>query len=97
MNKKIVVALGRSAFGETFPEQKANVKLAAKTVADLAEDGFQIVVTHSNGQQPGMVHNHDGVCAPGSALYRRSDVPLFRHEPRLCRLRSAERHPHRAA
>ncbi len=56
MNKKIVVALGRSAFGETFPEQKANGKLAAKTVADLAEDGFQIVVTHSNGPQPGMVH-----------------------------------------
>ena len=25
-NKKIVVALGRNAFGETFPEQQKNVK-----------------------------------------------------------------------
>ena len=27
-NKRIVVALGRNAFGETFPEQKENVKKA---------------------------------------------------------------------
>ena len=25
-NKRIVVALGRNAFGETFPEQQTNVK-----------------------------------------------------------------------
>lgn len=57
MDKKIVVALGRSAFGETFPEQKANVTRAAKAVADLAEEGYRIVITHSNGQQLGMVHS----------------------------------------
>ena len=56
MNKKVVVALGRSAFGETFPEQKANVKRAAKAIADLVEDGFRVIITHSNGQQLGMVH-----------------------------------------
>ena len=57
MSKKIVVALGRSAFGETFPEQKANVKVAAHAIADLVEEGYRIVVTHSNGQQLGMVHS----------------------------------------
>lgn len=57
MSKKIVVALGRSAFGETFPEQKANVKIAAKAIADIVEDGYQVIVTHSNGQQLGMVHS----------------------------------------
>ena len=57
MNKKIVVALGRSAFGETFPEQKANVKLAAKAIADITEEGYDVIVTHSNGQQLGMVHS----------------------------------------
>lgn len=56
MSKKIVVALGRSAFGETFPEQKVNVKTAAKAIADLVEDGYHIIITHSNGQQLGMVH-----------------------------------------
>ena len=29
-NNKIVVALGRNAFGETFPEQKANVAKAER-------------------------------------------------------------------
>lgn len=56
MSKKIVVALGRSAFGETFPEQHVNVKTAAKAIADLVEEGFQVIITHSNGQQIGMVH-----------------------------------------
>lgn len=54
--KKIVVALGRSAFGENFPEQRINVKKAARSIADLAEAGYQLVITHSNGQQISMVH-----------------------------------------
>ncbi|MBE5962236.1 MAG: carbamate kinase [Lachnospiraceae bacterium] len=54
--KTIVVALGRSAFGETFPEQRANVKKAADAIASLAEAGYNIVITHSNGPQVGMVH-----------------------------------------
>lgn len=54
-NKKIVVALGRNAFGETFPEQKANVSKAAKAIADLVEAKYRIVITHSNGPQVGMI------------------------------------------
>jgi carbamate kinase len=54
-NKKIVVALGRNAFGETFPEQQANVKKAAKAIADLVEEKYEIVITHSNGPQVGMI------------------------------------------
>ncbi len=54
-NRKIVVALGRNAFGETFPEQKANVSKAAKAIADLVEAKYQIVITHSNGPQVGMI------------------------------------------
>lgn len=54
-NKKIVVALGRNAFGETFPEQKANVSKAAKAIADLTEAKYRIVITHSNGPQVGMI------------------------------------------
>ena len=55
-NKKIVVALGRVAFGETFPEQRENVKRAAKVIADLVEENYQIVITNSNGPQIGMFH-----------------------------------------
>ena len=53
--KRIVVALGRNAFGETFPEQKKNVKKAAEAIADLVEQKYQIVITHSNGPQVGMI------------------------------------------
>lgn len=52
----LVVALGRSAFGETFPEQRKNVSKAAKAIADLVEANYRIVITHSNGPQVGMVH-----------------------------------------
>ena len=54
-NKKVVVALGRNAFGETFPEQQTNVKKAAMAIADLVEAKYQIVITHSNGPQVGMI------------------------------------------
>lgn len=54
-NKRIVVALGRNCFGETFPEQKVNVKKAADAIADLAEQKYQIAITHSNGPQVGMI------------------------------------------
>lgn len=55
MNNKIVVALGRNAFGSTFPEQQENVKAAAKAIADLVESKYEIVITHSNGPQVGMI------------------------------------------
>jgi carbamate kinase len=54
--KKLVVALGRNAFGETFPEQQKGVKIAAKAIADLVEENYEIVITHSNGPQVGMFH-----------------------------------------
>lgn len=55
MNKRIVVALGRNSFGETFPEQQKNVKKAAEAIADLVEEKYEIVITHSNGPQVGMI------------------------------------------
>ena len=57
MGKEIVVvALGRNAFGTTLPEQKKAVKGAARAIADLVEDKYQVVITHSNGPQIGMLH-----------------------------------------
>lgn len=55
-NKRIVVALGHSALGKTFPEQKEAVKNAASAIADLVEAKYQVVITHSNGPQVGMIH-----------------------------------------
>lgn len=55
-NKTIVVALGHSAFGTTFPEQQEAVKEAAKAIADLVQEKYKIVITHSNAPQMGMIH-----------------------------------------
>ena len=53
--KRIVVALGRNAFGETFPEQHKHVADAASAIADLVEEKYEIAITHSNGPQVGMI------------------------------------------
>lgn len=54
--KTIVVALGRNAFGTSFPEQKKSIINAAYAIADLVEDKYKVVITHSNGPQIGMLH-----------------------------------------
>lgn len=54
-NNKIVVALGRSAFSDSFPKQQERVKQAAKAIADLVEAKYEVVITHSNGPQVGMI------------------------------------------
>ncbi|MDF2942253.1 MAG: Carbamate kinase [Herbinix sp.] len=54
--KTIVVALGRCAFGSSFSEQKKSIINAANAIADLVEDKYQVVITHSNGPQIGMLH-----------------------------------------
>lgn len=54
--KRIAIALGHDALGTTLPEQKKATKAAAKAIADLIQDDCQIVITHSNGPQVGMIH-----------------------------------------
>ena len=54
-NNIIVVALGRNAFSDSFPKQQERVKIAAKAIADLVEAKYEVVVTHSNGPQVGMI------------------------------------------
>ena len=57
----IVVALGGNAFAREggkvgLPEEQIErVKLAANDIADLIEEGFDVVVTHGNGPQAGLL------------------------------------------
>ena len=53
--KRLVIALGGNALGKTLPEQMAAVKLTAKAIADLVEDGHEIILSHGNGPQVGML------------------------------------------
>lgn len=55
MKKKIVVALGGNALGNNLPEQMDAVAEAVKPIADLIEEGYEVVVSHGNGPQVGMI------------------------------------------
>ena len=53
--KKIVIALGGNALGNTPAEQLALVRQTAKPIVDLIEQGNQVVIAHGNGPQVGMM------------------------------------------
>ena len=54
--KKAVVSLGHEALGYTTLEQLDAVKVTAKALADLIEEDYQLIITHSNGPQVSMIH-----------------------------------------
>lgn len=54
--KRIVIALGHEALGTTLPEQKKATMRTAKAIADFIQKDYQVVITHSNGPQVGMIH-----------------------------------------
>ena len=57
MGKRIVIALGGNALGKNLEEQMHAVKTTASAIADLIEDGHEIVIAHGNGPQVGMIQN----------------------------------------
>ncbi len=54
--KKIVIALGHHALGTTLPKQKVAAANTAKAIAGFIKDDYQVVITHGNGPQVGMIH-----------------------------------------
>ena len=57
IRKRIVVALGGNALGNTLPEQMLAVKETSQALVDLIEEGHQVVIVHGNGPQVGMINN----------------------------------------
>lgn len=56
MSKKIVLALGGNALGDDLAGQMQAVKQTAQAIVDLIAQGHQVVVTHGNGPQVGMIN-----------------------------------------
>ena len=54
--KKIVIALGGNALGDTAIEQQKLVEDTSKSIADLIESGNQVIIAHGNGPQVGMIN-----------------------------------------
>ena len=56
MGKRIVVALGGNALGNTPFEQLEKVKIAADIISDLVKEGNDVIIGHGNGPQVGMIN-----------------------------------------
>ena len=55
--KRIAVALGGNALGNTPTEQLKQVKIAAETIVELAAEGHELIVGHGNGPQVGIINS----------------------------------------
>ena len=64
--KRIVIALGGNALGNTLPEQYLAVQETSRAIADLVEEGNEVIISHGNGPQVGMINN-------AMAAYSRTD------------------------
>ena len=65
--KRIVVALGGNALGNTPEEQIRQVRFAAEIIADLAAEGHELIIGHGNGPQVGIINsamNYAAVSGP---------------------------------
>ena len=100
MKKRIVIALGGNALGNNLTEQMEAVKFTAKAIVDLLEEGHEVVVSHGNGPQVGMINlamgeyakNHPGtpeiplsVCVAMSQAYIGYDLQNALREEMLDR------------
>lgn len=74
MGKRIVIALGGNALGETPAEQLALVTETAKPIVDLVEQGNEIVIVHGDGPQIGMISL--GMTTAAEANVIKSDMPI---------------------
>lgn len=56
MSARIVIALGGNALGNTPEEQKQKIDEAAPALVGLISQGYEIIVSHGNGPQVGMIN-----------------------------------------
>ena len=72
--KKLVIALGGNALGNTPYEQLALVTETAQPIVDLIEAGNQVIIAHGNGPQVGMINLAMSTAANAKAI--KSDMPF---------------------
>jgi len=70
--KRIVVALGGNALGHAPDEQRAAVKIAAETIAELIAQGHELLIGHGNGPQVGIIQQ-----AMDAAAHAAAPSPVF--------------------
>ena len=53
---RVVIALGGNALGNDPITQKANAEIAAKSLIPIIKAGYEVVITHGNGPQVGLIN-----------------------------------------
>ena len=74
MGKRIVIALGGNALGNNLPEQMIAVKQTSKAIADLIQEGHEVIISHGNGPQVGMIQKAMAALTASDSKY--GVVPL---------------------
>ena len=75
MNNRVVVALGGNALGKDIEEQKVAVAKTAEVIVDLAQQGLEIVITHGNGPQVGMIQDAMDNVVVRYKIYKQVPLP----------------------
>ncbi len=78
----VVIALGGNALGNTPQEQLELVQNTAKHIVDMIQDGTNVVVSHGNGPQVGMINNAFAYAAANDGKTRRCLSPRPAQCPR---------------
>lgn len=72
---RVVVALGGNALGDTPEEQIERVREAGKALLGLIEQGNEIIITHGNGPQVGMIQKAFTYANMGDTGIPKMDLP----------------------
>ena len=73
--EKLVIALGGNALGKDIEEQKIAVAKTAEVIVDLAQQGLEIVITHGNGPQVGMIQDAMDNVVVRYKIYKQVPLP----------------------
>lgn len=72
---RIVIALGGNALGNNAEEQQRRIDEAAPSLVGLIKQGHEIIVSHGNGPQVGMINMAFDTASAQSEKIARMDLP----------------------
>ena len=79
--------------GKDIEEQKQAVAKTAEVIVDLVQQGMDLIITHGNGPQVGMIQNAMDQLACSYENYKgNAAADLCGHEPGVYRHRPAKCH-----
>ena len=75
MSKRIVIALGGNALGDNPTEQLARIREAAPALLGVIDKDTEIVITHGNGPQVGMIQKAFAIASEQDPKVPSIDLP----------------------